>query len=142
MDKNVYDELDKIRVLCDRIKGICDEVLDNKDNKSLYDIVEEKVEEDEFFKRFNVGDYVYIQAVSRNLGISRYDAKKLCNLRCEKDIRKIYTIACPKCNRTVSGYNFSSMGEINWGDAAYCIDCDVEFFPDVTSVRECYVKVR
>lgn len=79
-----------------------------------------------FFALYKVKDIVYPSAVARYFGIDIKAAYEVCENRLNKDLRKVYIIKCPVCNRTLPD-RFYSIVDIDRENEYRCNNCDTVF---------------
>lgn len=129
----------KIKALCDDIENVC-KYISNKE--SLYSKVEKIVEEDMFLDKYKEGEYVYLDAVSRALNISKKEADCLCSKRLSRDLEGVYQIACPICSHVVYAHQELKRDDmLNMGEVL-CSNCDNSFGVRDSIIVKCYKKIK
>ena len=79
-----------------------------------------------FFNRYKPKDIIYPGAVARHFSMTMKDAYELCQSRVGKDLRTLYMINCPVCNRTLPG-RYYAIPSIDIDYEYGCTNCDCEF---------------
>ena len=90
-------------------------------------------------EKYKKGDLIFPSAVSRFYHITLAETYKLLDQR--KDIRKVYMVYCPICNRCANQIRHDSLAEIDFSEEIGCENCDTLFLLKPEDVIVLYEKM-
>lgn len=90
-------------------------------------------------EKYKKGNLIFPSAVSQFYHITLADTYKLLNQR--KDIRKVYMVYCPICNRCAKQSRYYSLTDFDFSEEIGCENCDTLFLPQPENVIVLYEKM-